>query len=113
MDGREHNLPTASEVAALIVDNYNIDEANTGRDIVVDHRSSGLQRIRESHPSFMALQYPLIFPYGEDGYRQGIIYRMSPTNKEFKRSFVTMREYYSFWSPTNLAWRTTTTAIYC
>ena len=57
--------PTASEAAALIVGD--IGEYNRQRDIIIEHRSGGLKRINDLHPSFMAMQYPLLFPYGEDG----------------------------------------------
>ncbi|XP_074277650.1 uncharacterized protein LOC141601280 [Silene latifolia] len=59
-----YNSLTASEVAALIVGD--LGGASAGRDIIVDHKEKGLKRINELHPSFMALQYPLLFPYGED-----------------------------------------------
>ncbi|XP_012832537.1 PREDICTED: uncharacterized protein LOC105953423 [Erythranthe guttata] len=42
------------------------------RDIVVETRSKKLQRISELHPLYLPLQYLLIFPYGEDGYRDDI-----------------------------------------
>lgn len=38
------------------------------RDIIICHREKGLQRINETHPAYMPLQYPLLFPYGEDGW---------------------------------------------
>ena len=60
-----YNLPTASEIVALIVGDFT--EENVMRDIIVNHKSNGLQRISDLHPSFMAMQYPLLFPYGEDG----------------------------------------------
>ena len=66
-DGREYNMPTASEVAGLIVGD--LTAANVERDIIVEHRSNGLQRITNMDPSFMSMTYPLIHPYGEDGYR--------------------------------------------
>lgn len=44
----------------------------------------------------MALQYPLLFPYGEDGYRIGISHRNPETESCYKRKTVTMRQYYSF-----------------
>ncbi|XP_073224868.1 uncharacterized protein [Cicer arietinum] len=44
----------------------------------------------------MALQYPLLFPYGEDGYRIGISHRNPETGICYKRKTVTMRQYYSF-----------------
>ena len=67
MDGRQYNLPTTSEVAGLIV--CDLTEENFQRDIIVEHRKNGLQRISDLHPSFMSMTYPLIHPYGEDGYR--------------------------------------------
>ncbi|XP_035841504.1 uncharacterized protein LOC110919851 [Helianthus annuus] len=72
-DGRVHNLPTTSEIAALITCDF--DGAFDRRDVVVRKKSGGLQRISELHPSYLALQYPLIFPYAEDGYRVGIKHR--------------------------------------
>ncbi|XP_012857574.1 PREDICTED: uncharacterized protein LOC105976856 [Erythranthe guttata] len=42
------------------------------RDIVVETQSKRLQRISELHPLYLPLQYPLIFPYGKDGYRDDI-----------------------------------------
>ena len=65
-DGREQNIPTCSEVAAIIVGD--LSDENIHRDIIVEKRSGLLQRINELHPKFMALQYPLLFPYGEDGF---------------------------------------------
>ncbi|KAK3224840.1 hypothetical protein Dsin_004702 [Dipteronia sinensis] len=58
-----NNLPTTSEVVALIV--RDLDD-NVMRDIIVKHKTDGLQWMSELHPSFMVMQYPLIFPYGED-----------------------------------------------
>ncbi|XP_035845817.1 uncharacterized protein LOC110924923 [Helianthus annuus] len=58
-DGRTYNLPTASEVAALIVGG--IGDSLENRDIIVETKSGGLQRISELHPSYLALQYPLFF----------------------------------------------------
>nr|GEU39883.1 uncharacterized mitochondrial protein AtMg00810-like [Tanacetum cinerariifolium] len=49
---------------------YNHNDFGDGipsRDIVVDNKDEGPERISELHPSYMALQYPLLFPYGEDG----------------------------------------------
>ncbi|KAL6554152.1 hypothetical protein OROMI_019825 [Orobanche minor] len=69
-DGRMYNLPTASEVAALVVGDF--DDALGHRDIIVETKTGYLKRINELHASYLGLQYPLIFPYGEDGYREDI-----------------------------------------
>ncbi|CAH1435801.1 unnamed protein product [Lactuca virosa] len=72
-DGRTYNLPTASEVAALIIGD--ISDSVENRDIVVETKSGFLQRIGEFHPSYLPLQYPLLFPYGDDGYSVDILHR--------------------------------------
>lgn len=60
-----YNAPTINEVAILMV-----GQQVGHRDIVVHRRNEneGLQRISETHRSYDALQYPIMFPYGEDGY---------------------------------------------
>lgn len=67
---RQYSEVAFSEMAGLIVGD--VDDLINRRDILVEHRSSGLQRISDLHPTFMAMQYPLLFPYGEDGFHLGI-----------------------------------------
>jgi len=35
-------------------------------DVILKKRDRTLQRLNDTHPSHMALQYPIIFPYGTD-----------------------------------------------
>ncbi|XP_020265198.1 uncharacterized protein LOC109840825 [Asparagus officinalis] len=93
-DGRMQNMPTVSEIAGLIVGD--IDETIAVRDIVVYDCKLGLSRISDLHPSFMAMQYPLLFPYGEDGFRLGVPLVGESTNSNLKRKEVTMMEYAAF-----------------
>ncbi|OIT27533.1 hypothetical protein A4A49_57005, partial [Nicotiana attenuata] len=69
-DGRRYNLPTVSEVAALVVGDF--EQIRSDRDIIVESQSGQLQRINELNAAYLGLQYPLLFPYGEDGYREDI-----------------------------------------
>nr|XP_016495443.1 PREDICTED: uncharacterized protein LOC107814527 [Nicotiana tabacum] len=69
-DGRRYNLPTVSEVAALIVGDF--EQTRSDRDIIVESQSGQLQRVNELNAAYLGLQYPLLFPYGEDGYREDI-----------------------------------------
>ncbi|XP_059285058.1 uncharacterized protein LOC132038402 [Lycium ferocissimum] len=92
-DGRRYNILTASEVAGLIIGD--LTDENFQRDVVVEHRQNGLQRITDLHPSFMSMTYPLIHPYGEDGYRLGILLE-DVTNKTYIRQKLTMRQFYGF-----------------
>ncbi|XP_022019643.1 uncharacterized protein LOC110919688 [Helianthus annuus] len=93
-DGRTFNLPTSEEIAALIIGDF--DGAFDKRDIIVQTRSGGLQRISELHPSYLALQYPLIFPYAEDGFRLGIKHRGISVDSDIVRTSTTMREFFSY-----------------
>uniref|UniRef100_A0A2N9HBP6 ATP-dependent DNA helicase n=1 Tax=Fagus sylvatica TaxID=28930 RepID=A0A2N9HBP6_FAGSY len=93
-DGREYNLPTSSEIAAIVVGDIGVE--NEHRDVIVEYKDGGLKRINELHPSYMALQYPLLFPYGEDGFRLGILYRNVNGRIHNTKDFITMREYYAY-----------------
>ncbi|XP_063907805.1 uncharacterized protein LOC135125948 [Zophobas morio] len=64
---RRFNSPTIDEVAVIIV-----GENLQSRDIVLHRRNSDLKRVSETHRSYDALQYPLIFWQGEDGYHFNI-----------------------------------------
>lgn len=93
-DGRRYNLPTASEVAALIIGD--ISSSSDERDIILETQSGSLRRINELHPSYLALQYPLLFPYGEDGYRVDIPLGDANDNSSRKRTKLSMREFFAF-----------------
>jgi len=91
-DGRIYNVPNVSEVAALIVGD--VDTAS-GRDIIMEKQSGKLQRINELHTSYLGFQYPLLFPYGEDGYRHDVNHRDRPGINQ-KRNRLTIREWFCF-----------------
>ncbi|XP_010527539.1 PREDICTED: uncharacterized protein LOC104804874 [Tarenaya hassleriana] len=97
--GKQYELPTGDEVAGLIVGE--LSQTAAERDIIVHLQDSNLQRISEMHPRLMALQYPLLFPYGESGYHEGIQH-IAAENSTVKRTHVTMREYYAYQLQTRL-----------
>ncbi|CAG7878574.1 unnamed protein product [Brassica rapa] len=90
--GKEYDLPTTSEVAGLIVGD--ITSTIGQRDIVVQFQSDTLQQIRDDHPLYMSLQYPLLFPYGEYGFHPEIPLHLE-TGTSRTRQFVTIRQYYA------------------
>jgi len=69
-DPRVYNTPIADEVATLVVGD--LSTLDVGRDIIVKKVCGQLMRLHETHTCFIPLQYPLIFPYGEDGYQEDI-----------------------------------------
>ncbi|OIT18897.1 hypothetical protein A4A49_65786, partial [Nicotiana attenuata] len=92
-DGRRYNLPSISEVAALVVGDFDVSRCD--RDIIVETQSGHIQRINELNAAYLGLQYPLLFPFGEDSYREDI-----PLNGNDEstggRHFVSMREYFAY-----------------
>jgi hypothetical protein len=92
-DPRLYNLPTVSEVAALIVGD--VDAGDT-RDIIIQEKGGKLERIDEFHPAYLAYQYPLLFPYGEDGYRRGTLHKENPDVIITKRNRLTIMDWLSF-----------------
>jgi hypothetical protein len=69
-DAHRYNVPTADEVTALMVGDGS--EAVDRRDVVLAQQAGPFQRISELHVGYMALHYPLLFPYGEDGWHPNI-----------------------------------------
>lgn len=59
------NLPTVSEVGAVMVKDGNF---NKYRDLQLYTKPHGLLRIFETNPMYDPLQYPLLFPMGEHGW---------------------------------------------
>ncbi|XP_017985317.1 PREDICTED: uncharacterized protein LOC18588470 [Theobroma cacao] len=93
-DGQQYTNLISSEVAALIVGD--VDQLIDKRDIIIEHRSNGLRRISDLHPAFMPMQYPLLFPYGEDGFHLNIPYQKWNHTTKTKRGTVTAREFYVY-----------------
>ncbi|PNY07550.1 helicase-like protein [Trifolium pratense] len=93
-DGRRYNLPSVSEVAALIVGDF--DAADFDRDIIVQTQTGLLQRVSTFEPCYWPLQYPLLFPRGEDGYSRDIEFRDNPKKSKRKRKFITQLEWVGY-----------------
>ncbi|KAL1355887.1 uncharacterized protein [Arachis hypogaea] len=95
VDRRMYSAPSCDEVAALIIGDF--DSSDHGRDIIVRSTGGRLQRIYETHALYWPLQYPLLFPYGEDGYQPNIGYRGQPLEYvPGRRTRVSLREFICF-----------------
>ncbi|KAI9081181.1 hypothetical protein K1719_036940 [Acacia pycnantha] len=92
--GPQYNMPTASELAALIVGDF--DNSYTNRDIIVKRQSRSLQRIDELHMSYLPLQYPLFFHYGDNGYDPSIEHGKESLLKTKKKTRLTPRSTWLF-----------------
>lgn len=104
--GRPNQVGPSNEVAALIVGDS--DDTCPFRDIVVQTKQRYLKRVYETCKHFMQLQYPLLFPYGDDGFHLDIPLHTNKKKKQAEtpsdlhpdetqhRTTVTMREYYAY-----------------
>ena len=93
-DTKQYDLPTSNDIGALIVGD--IGEYELGRDTLIENKTKVLQRISKLHPSYMSLQYPLLFPYGEDGYKVDLQLNTYSTNTKLSRNRISMRAFYYY-----------------
>ncbi|WVZ78546.1 hypothetical protein U9M48_026238 [Paspalum notatum var. saurae] len=90
--GDMYSTPSASELAALIIGGSSPQESSF--DIIVETRSSQLKSVSPIHPSLMALQYPLLFPYGQPGFHTSI--KLTETDyRDGGRDMSSMYEFYA------------------
>lgn len=82
-DGRKYNLPTALEVATLVVSDF--DAVDFERDVIVETQSGILQCISTFESAYWPLQYPFLFPKGKDGYIRYIVFKDNPRKVRRKR----------------------------
>ena len=85
------NEPVTNEVAVVIVGNE-LDR----QDIVLEKRNNQLQRISETHRSYDALQYPLLFPEGEDSYHFLIMQTNPTTGMAIDGKKVSAMDFYAY-----------------
>ena len=97
---RQYDTPQVDEIAGLIVGDFTQDMGE--RDVIVQHKSSGLQHISDMHPLFMTLQYPILFPHGQIGFNENIPVSNTAANA-IKREYITKREFFAYQMQTRLA----------
>lgn len=66
------------------------------KDIILEIQSGRLKIISEFHVSYLAYQYPLLFPRGEDGYRLELLHWETNTIKVSKRKKLPIIEWITF-----------------
>nr|GEW35789.1 helitron helicase-like domain-containing protein [Tanacetum cinerariifolium] len=90
---REYELPTGDTLGAIMYESG--PDAAMDFDIIIEQRTGPPQRVNKLHPSYMALQFPLLFVYGEDGYSKDMKIRRVPGASSDEDRQLTMKTYYS------------------
>lgn len=92
--GRENHISASDEVAGVMVGNTS--NTTPDRDIIIEPKLGKLKRVSYIHPKLMALQYPLLFPNGEDGYHDKIPRTSADVTDLKDRDMISMKDYYSY-----------------
>ncbi|XP_074314952.1 uncharacterized protein LOC141651129 [Silene latifolia] len=71
LDQRVYNAPTSDEVAVIWTDSSSSSESSTPH-IIRIAKDNQTHRIMHYYGCYDPLQYPLLFPYGEGGWVQGL-----------------------------------------
>ncbi|RDX46067.1 hypothetical protein OH76DRAFT_1330930, partial [Lentinus brumalis] len=94
-DGRRYNLPTASEVAAIIPGSGENEAVDKHRQIAIRLQSGDLQFISHLNPLYAPLHYVLLFPRGQQGWHINIP-SLQGANGTRRAEHVSQRCYYSY-----------------
>ncbi|PWA87681.1 helitron helicase-like domain-containing protein [Artemisia annua] len=89
---RGYELPTSNNVAAIVFDSGPITESDY--DVIIQYKDGPPHRINKLHQSYMSLQFPFIFIYGQPGFHTKLTLRSLDPNKRPKR--VSMNAFYTY-----------------
>ncbi|PWA55781.1 DNA helicase Pif1-like protein [Artemisia annua] len=89
---KQYQLPSAGTLGAIVLE----PDANTETDfdMIIEYKDKQPKRINKLHSSYMSLQFPLLFVYGQPGYNTDLRFR--DVNGKRKRSKVSMNVYYKY-----------------
>ncbi|XP_042754069.1 uncharacterized protein LOC122195889 isoform X1 [Lactuca sativa] len=85
-----YDKPSPGCIGAIVSDD---DPTCNTFDIIIRHKDGSPQRITKLHPFYMALQYPLLFIYGEAGWSSKLTLRGDDSSRHKK---LTINMYYSY-----------------
>ncbi|PWA85456.1 hypothetical protein CTI12_AA149630 [Artemisia annua] len=86
---RGYELPASETLGAIVFDRGPETESNC--DVVIEYRDGPIKRISKIHKSYMSLQFPLIFIYGQPGFHTKLKLRPATPYEEPKRNEVQHR----------------------
>ncbi|PWA81422.1 hypothetical protein CTI12_AA187550 [Artemisia annua] len=89
---RQHELPTGDSIGAIVFEGGPAVERNF--DVIIEQHDRRLQRVNKLNASYMSLQFPLIFLFGEDGYHLGRVLLNTGSSDDPPKQ-MTMLKYYS------------------
>ncbi|GJU29198.1 DNA helicase [Tanacetum coccineum] len=88
---RGYELPTTDTLGAIVFEDG--PKSRTDFDVIIEFRGGPPQRISKLHQSYMSLQFPLLFTFGQPGFYPELV--LKPRDGRGKGNKVTMNAYYN------------------
>ncbi|PWA61719.1 hypothetical protein CTI12_AA370850 [Artemisia annua] len=89
---RQHELPTGDSIGAIVFKGG--PDVETEFDVVVEQHDHQLQYVSKLNASYMSMQFPLLFFFGEDGYHLGRVLLSRRTSSDPPKK-MSMKMYYA------------------
>ncbi|PWA63481.1 hypothetical protein CTI12_AA311720 [Artemisia annua] len=90
----QYELPTADSIGVIVYEGG--PESMTDYDVVIERHSREPESVNKLHPSYMSLQFPLLFIYGEEGYHLNLRLRNLDGSDAEEEKKMTMKIYYAY-----------------
>ncbi|KAL4578339.1 hypothetical protein LXL04_014460 [Taraxacum kok-saghyz] len=91
---RQYDLPTSNAIGAIVFGDSATFE--TDYDVVITPKDGIPQRVNKLHQSYMSLQFPLIFLYGQPGYHPNMKLTSPRPYTSNNRQRLSMNMYYAY-----------------
>ncbi|PWA80598.1 helitron helicase-like domain-containing protein [Artemisia annua] len=78
--GRQYQLPTSGTLGAIVIEPDT--NTQTDYDVIIEYKDRRPQRINKLHNSYMSLQFPLLFVYGQPGYNTKMTLQEGTKNRK-------------------------------
>ncbi|PWA98868.1 helitron helicase-like domain-containing protein [Artemisia annua] len=91
---RQHELPSGDSIGAIVFEGGPDVESNF--DVIIQQHSGTPQRINKLNPSYMSLQFPLLFIYGEDDYHLELRLTNTTNETSYAPRKMSMKMFYAY-----------------
>ncbi|PWA70993.1 DNA helicase Pif1-like protein [Artemisia annua] len=91
---QRYDLPAGDTIGAIVYEGG--PESATDYDIVIERHSREAENVNKLHPRYMALQFPLLFVYGEEGYHLSLTIRNIEDSEIQAEKRMSMKAFYAY-----------------
>ncbi|PWA86769.1 hypothetical protein CTI12_AA136770 [Artemisia annua] len=85
----QYELPVGDNIGAIVYEGG--PETMTDYDVVIERHSREPEAVNKLHPRYMALQFPLLFIYGEEGYHLKLTLKNSVPDDQHEEKKMSMK----------------------